>query len=362
MSVRLLASCLRIYRGGPGITIGNWNRFHSCPTHFAKKPISGKRLSSECESRTRDVILDLQKLKKIPSYIKTSEKISDIFSFFPFSPDVVENTLIDYPEVLGHDASKVIEFVQTLVECGEFEVITQEEALVCIARYTEILRMEKCRFTEQISNLFGLTSPYNIPWNKVMIASPHSILADPQFVGQILELLEGEFPSHKIRDVIGNNPCIFESNLSELKSILKYLVDVMNVSHYRISMTPNSLSMDLECLELRYQFLSRTANYRHPDPTAKSARPLEASPALHLITETDDSRFVNKCCPGLSLEEFNVFKSLLWIENQDANDYNAEEEDEGLVDDNEIENQYTKQIALRSGKKSKKKKVFRAQT
>ena len=40
----------------------------------------------------------------------------------------------------------------------------------------------------------------------------------------------------------------------------------------------------------RFEFLSRSGNYRHPDPGAKSAVPIEASPILHLITDTDDER------------------------------------------------------------------------
>ena len=40
----------------------------------------------------------------------------------------------------------------------------------------------------------------------------------------------------------------------------------------------------------RFEFLSRSGQYLHPDPGAKSAVPTEASPILHLITDTDDER------------------------------------------------------------------------
>ena len=43
----------------------------------------------------------------------------------------------------------------------------------------------------------------------------------------------------------------------------------------------------------RYEFLSLSGHYRHPDPGAKSAVPTEASPALHLLTDTDDERSVS---------------------------------------------------------------------
>jgi len=102
-------------------------------------------------------------------------------------------------------------------------------------------------------------------------------------------------------------------------------------SAYRIAMTPKSLTHDLEFFQLRYEFLSHSGHYRHPDPGAKSAVPAESSPSLHLVTDTDDDRFVFKCCPGLSLEEFNVFKSLKIIEKYgDTLDHsdNDEEDDE----------------------------------
>ena len=65
----------------------------------------------------------------------------------------------------------------------------------------------------------------------------------------------------------------------------------------------------------------------------------ESSPALHLITETDEERFVFKCCPGLSLEEFNVFKAVLMIEEVEED---LEENEELEYDDDDREsNTYT---------------------
>ena len=47
---------------------------------------------------------------------------------------------------------------------------------------------------------------------------------------------------------------------------------------------------DLNKFLFRFEFLSRSGQYLHPDPGAKSAVPTEASPLLHLITDTDDER------------------------------------------------------------------------
>ena len=81
----------------------------------------------------------------------------------------------------------------------------------------------------------------------------------------------------------------------------------------------------------------------------------ESSPALHLITETDEERFVHKCCPGekcpalteaahysssgLSVEEFNVFKTVLMEE--EAQNHPEENEEVDYADDDRESNTYT---------------------
>ena len=109
-------------------------------------------------------------------------------------------------------------------------------------------------------------------------------------MGIIAERLTKWFTDDRVRDVMGNNPTIFEMAWEELDEKLRYLQYTMNVSAYRIAMTPKSLTHDLEFFRLRFEFLSRSGNYRHPDPGAKSAVPTEASPLLHLITDTEDER------------------------------------------------------------------------
>ena len=74
-------------------------------------------------------------------------------------------------------------------------------------------------------------------------------------------------------------------------------------------------------------------------PSLAKYIPSESSPALHLITETDEERFVYKCCPGLSLEEFNIFKAVLMMEEVDED---LEEDEEIEYDDDDREsNTYT---------------------
>ena len=129
--------------------------------------------------------------------------------------------------------------------------MTQEEALLCLARCPELLKINERKFTENLSNMFGLSSIYDIPWNMVIVASPSSLLLSPNHTALIVESLTKHFDAERVRDVIGNNPCIFESDWDEVEMKIKYLQLTMHVSSYRIAMTPNSLTRDLEFFRLR---------------------------------------------------------------------------------------------------------------
>jgi len=308
-----------------------------------KRSKAGERFVKECEERTICVLIDDRKCKNLYTPPKFSTNISELFNFFPLSPEIVENTLYDYPELLNFNASKAIEFIKILVECGDYDLITQEEALMFVARVPEILRVETIKFTEQVSNMFGLTAIYDIPWNKVMIAAPHTFTLSPQHVSHVVEHLAQFFSQEKVRDVIGNNPEVLANIWYDTEEKIKYLQKTMNVSSHRIAFTPNSLTHDLEFFKLRYQFLLKSGHYRHPDPSAKAAIPVEASPALHLITDTDDVRFVHKCCPGLSMEEFNVFKSLVMLEDENSIEDEFEVVEE-YNDDDYNSNSYTRKV------------------
>jgi len=322
---------------------------------------SGRQMARDCQERTIAVLMDARNLKSVYTAPTFSKNISELFDFFPLSPDIVERTLLDYPDVLGYDAMKVIEYIKIMVEYGDYDVINQEEALLFIARCPEILKIKEQTFKSQVSDMFGLTAIHDIPWNMVIIGAPLTMTMNPRHVAHIVEHLVVHFSSERIRDVIGNNPCIFGQIWSETLEKIVYLQKTMNVSAYRIAMTPLSLAQDLEFLNLRYQFLNKSGHYRHPDPSAMSALPVEASPALHLIVDTDDQRFVHKCCPGLSMEEFNTFKSHVFLENSEYLEDEFDVDDD-CNDDDIDSNSYTRLTPGMLKKSSYKKRVVRAKT
>jgi len=343
----------------PSFTIPVFNNFHSSSVLY-KSEKSGHRLSRECEDRTREVLMDARQLKSLYTAPTFSTNISQIFDFFPLSPDKVERILLDYPEVLEYDATKVIEYIKILVDFGDYDIITQEEALLFIARCPEILKVTEHKFKRQVSEMFGLTALHDIPWNMVIIASPLTLTMSPRQLAYIVEHMVVHLGIERIRDVIGSNPNIFEQDWSEIEKKINFLQKTMNVSAYRISMTPLSLTHDLEFLQLRYQFLNKSGHYRHPDPSAISTRPAEAGPALHLIVDTDDQRFVHKCCPGLTMEEFNTFKSHIFMENYEHLEDEIDDVDEDECDDDINSNSYTR--FTKGTTKSRKKRVFRAKS
>ena len=129
-------------------------------------------LARECEERTKIVLTDQRKLKSIYTPDKFTKNISELFKFFPLSPERLEAVLMDNQDILDFDAASVISFIQVLVEAGDFDIITQEEALLCLARCPSLLRMPLKQFRQRISNVFGVCGMYDVPWNVVMVVSP----------------------------------------------------------------------------------------------------------------------------------------------------------------------------------------------
>ena len=45
--------------------------------------------------------------------------------------------------------------------------------MLCLARCPDLLKISRNRFKAHITNMFGLSSIYDIPWNMVIVASPN---------------------------------------------------------------------------------------------------------------------------------------------------------------------------------------------
>ena len=54
----------------------------------------------------------LENLYTVPEF---NQNITDLFHFFPLSPEKVEGILLDHPHILNYDSSRVIDFIKLLV-------------------------------------------------------------------------------------------------------------------------------------------------------------------------------------------------------------------------------------------------------
>ena len=85
-----------------------------------------------------------------------------------------------------------------------------------------------------------------------------SLVQSPKSIGEMVMLLTKWVTAEKVRDVIGNNPTIFEYDLEEIEEKIRFLTYTMNVSSYRVAMTPKSLTHDLDFFTLRRDNINMT--------------------------------------------------------------------------------------------------------
>jgi len=315
-------------------------------TSFCRRPLS----SSHHRPRTRDrppppdltlaemdnnlvksELLRHLSARDIPFSPLMREKLDTLLSLYPCSQQHVMDAILRQPRLLHHDPDKFFNFTQVLVECGDYN-ISQEEAMHLLSSWPDVLQVEEEEFRRKMSALFSHTAQYNIPWTIVIKESPQTLLLHPKDIQRDLARLEHEFGPDQVGSVIANNPDIIGLDWRSVKKIIDFAIGTMGVSPYRITRSPNFLIADLDFIKLRYEFVLRCGKYRHPDPRAKSSRPMEASPLPHLITEPDVTRFVLKATPGVSVEEFYVFAALFEQEK-----LQSRYDDDGYFDDYEEE-------------------------
>jgi len=127
------------------------------------------------QERTLNAIADGKKAKGLYVSPSLADNIKQIFDFFPFSPEVVEGILVDHPEVLVHPARKILNLVTMVVELSDFTDVTQEEALMFVARSPEILSMDPVKVATRLVCMmegFAGSSP-NVGNDRCHLGVPH---------------------------------------------------------------------------------------------------------------------------------------------------------------------------------------------
>merc|ERR1719427_72309 len=192
------------------------------------------RAGRGAQARVEAELLEQRRLEGRPALLSLNHNLTQLFSFFPLWPDRLAETLLQHPDLLNIQATKLIEFITVLVESGDYEVMTQEEALLCLARCPALLRQDITKFSANLANLFGLTGPLDLPWNVVLVAAPGTLLLPATRVAHTAAQLAARLDQQWVRDCVGNNPLL--------------------------------LQLPLATLQLRYMFLQATGHYHHPEP------------------------------------------------------------------------------------------------
>jgi hypothetical protein len=232
--------------------------------------VTATRAARVRQERTVAALTEARQAKGLAVSPQYKQNILQIFEFFPFTPEVVERVLGAHPEVLLQPSERTLDMVSAVVELGDFTAITQEEALLFVARAPELLQLDREQVLAQMSAVMSLTAPFRVSWNTVLIASPESVLLDPSHISKRLIQLQHYFPADQVRDVVGNNPTVFLMEWKDIRQKMDFLQHTMHVSARRVALTPASLTTALETYRARYSFLLRSGHYRHPDPGAKA--------------------------------------------------------------------------------------------
>ena len=112
MSLKVLL--LRSARLLPNIQISN-RQFFTNSILAGRGKSNWKYLSKECEDRTRIILEDRARLESLYTVPDFNQNIGNLFQFFPLSPDKIEGILLDHPEILNCDSSRVIDYIKLLV-------------------------------------------------------------------------------------------------------------------------------------------------------------------------------------------------------------------------------------------------------
>jgi len=266
---------------------------------------------------------------------KISEKITNLLLLFPFTQAAVKYVLMKHPDLLKQDPQRIYNFTSILVELSDYDGISQEDALCFVGGCPEVFQMSREAFRHTISTLFSETIGHEIPWNVIMRQSPQTLLCDTKIINRYLSFFSSELGAANVCHVMGNNPGIVGMDIEEIRETISFLYDTMGVSPFRITRSEELLSVSLDFLKLRYEFILRCGHYKHPDPKSKGARPLEASPSPNIVLEPSVERFVAKATPGVTMEEYFVFTTLFEEEQENSEKRYSNYNEDDAEDDRE---------------------------
>lgn len=244
-----------------------------------------------------------------------------------------KDAVVTCPELLDHSAGGALAMADVLVEAG----LTHRAALRCLAVQPDVIAaMTADEFAQKIPLLKSFGRKFDLDWERLLTCEPELLLTDGDgWQVRVNKLREYFTDQDAIVDLLGNDPSVLTEDWEILNKKLLFVFRVMHVAPSELAKTA-ALSYDLRHIQERYCFASRCGKYTHPDPKGKAAL-ITASPDIALVVETDVQDFVNTVVgSGLTVEEYNVFLSLM---AEELGEFEAGDDDD---DDDEEDEQFKK--------------------
>jgi len=318
--------------------------FKQLQTSSPIKPINVKM------QNIQDRISSQEEYYRSPEVLK---RLENLYSLYPSRKSTLNRILISAPQILKVDPNHVKRISSLFLRHGDREIMTEEETLHLFERCSDVLHTELIDLDLQLTKLFTGTALYYLPWNIVLLENPEILFSNPDWIPRYLDKLSAFFTKRQINNLILHNPSIFTEKFSAIEEKINFLLREMNVSLHRISRTQHSLAHPLDFYTTRYEFLNRAGKYKHPDPNQQGLNLVEAQPNLNTFVNTSELDFVAAAAPELSIEEFNVFKSVLFKDQEEVVEILAESgltQEEYLAFEDE-----KKQGSYKGGKRKKQK-------
>jgi len=341
--MRNLIKCVR--------TINSWTSVTSASVVLRTSPILAQSknfqvsFARRCFSSSDQVHLSD---KRNDSIVRFESEMSTLF---PNCEEEIKHLVDTAPEVLHYSTDKIHQYASIFLKHGDKQPLRPGDAIKLFAICPDILNQSYSDVETSVVYLLMRCAKFDLPWSSIFLENVDLVFQDNMIIPDMVFNLTSysQFNSSELFFLVLNNPQIFRLPWPIVQKKVKFLLEVMNVSLKSISMTQNSLTVDLDFYEFRYKFLKLSGNYKHPSMSQLGSRLMEAEPSLKLICETDDADFLRMCAPQISLEELNAFKTLHYMEQNEM--FDIFEEDEDLIDQ---ENYYRLEDDTFSGSYGKK--------
>ena len=116
------------------------SNFHKSCFVAQKRVVENRSLVEKEMQENKTIILTHLKDQNLSVSYGISEKISRLLSLFPFSQPAVKSAVIESPDLLRHDPQKIYDFTTVLVECSDYDGISQEDALCFVGEYDSMFK------------------------------------------------------------------------------------------------------------------------------------------------------------------------------------------------------------------------------